>query len=149
MPELTHWLQLLTSAGVMLAKFFGSPLGTPFGVIVPVGSGIQALVDRFSGKVKPRRLPDTNDPASDGRREPVRIRILRLWWAQVVIAILSAVLIFWLYVADEIPKVGTPPVAAPSPLQSVGLILLMILTFVALALGLARAKTTFGLEKLN
>ena len=116
---------------------------------MPVVSGLQALADRFSGKVKPRRLPNTNDPAADGRREPVRIRILRLWWAQVVTAILSALLIFWLYVVDEIPKVGVPPVAAPSPLQSFGLILLMILTLAALALGLARAKTTLGLEKLN
>ena len=31
MPDVTHWLQLLTGAGVMLAKFFGSPFGTPFG----------------------------------------------------------------------------------------------------------------------
>jgi hypothetical protein len=149
MPDTAQWLELLTSSGVMLAKFFGSPLGSPFGVIVPVGSGIQALVDRFSGKVKPKRLPDTSDPALDARRERLRKRIVRLWWAQVGTAILSALLILWLYVVDEIPKVGTPPIATPNPLQSVGLIVLMILTVVAIVLMLARASTTFGFDKLK
>jgi hypothetical protein len=142
------WARFLTGCGILLAKFYASSFSGLFGAFVPVASGFQALVDRVSGKVKFKREPNTSDAALDTRRERLRRRNARLWWAQVAVAIVSFAINLWL-VIDEIPKLGTPPIAAPSLIQSIGLIVLMVLTIAAIALMLARAKTTLGLDRLN
>ena len=136
---------LLASSGILLAKFYSSSFSGLFGGFVPVASGFQAVVDRVSGKVKFTRAPNTSDTALDARREGLRKRNARLWWAQVWIAIVSFALNLWL-AFDEIPKVGTPPIATPSLAQSVGLIGMMILTIVAIAMVLVRLRTSFGLK---
>jgi hypothetical protein len=143
------WLvKVITACGVLLAKFYASSFSGLFGAFVPVASGFQALMDRVTGKVKFKREPSTTDTALDARRERLRKQSARLWWAQVAVAIVSFAINLWL-VFDEIPKVGTPPIATPSLIQSIGLIVMMILTMLAIALILARARTTLGLDKLN
>jgi hypothetical protein len=149
MPDSAHLTGILLTCGIVLAKVFVSPLGGPFGVIVPVASGIQALTDWAAGKVKLRHFPETTDAAADVRRESLRSRIQRLWIAQIFVAIVSGTAIIWLYILDEIPKVGTPPIATPDVFQSALLILLFLTTTVALVLALLRARTTLGLDQSN
>jgi hypothetical protein len=136
-----HLSGMLLASGALLAKFFASPLGGPFGVIVPVASGLLAVSDLYSRKVIFTRTPDSPDAAQDVKRERLRKRAVRLWIAQVAVAVISGALILWLYVIDDIPKKGDPPIATPTLFQSALLIALLILTLAAIAIGFARIKT--------
>lgn len=138
--DMLHLTELLLATGALLAKFFASPLATVCGLGVPVASGFQAVKDLVSRKVRFARTRETQNPQQDTIRESLRKKAVCLWVIQLVIAAISVVLIGWLYVVDDIPTNGTPPVATPTLVQSVLLIALLILTLAAILVVLARLR---------
>lgn len=147
MTPLSHVLEVLCQAGASVAKLSSSPLGGVIGIATPVGALGQAVKDRFQGKVRTRPFPPTGTAEVDAEREPLRIRIVRLWYWLVAVGLVDVVLICWLFVFQEIPKEGTT--LKPTAAQSAVLIVLLLATIASIVCSIFQWMATSRLDKLG
>jgi hypothetical protein len=145
-PQLLH---TLLAIGAFLMRFADSPIGEFFKWGGPVAALGWAIKDGAQGKIRFRAWPDSGQPNLDVLREKLRRRIVGIWAGLVVLGLIDAGLIVRVFVIQEIPKVGNPPVSVPNACQSALLLILMALTIAAMVLVYAQWRTTTRLDRLQ
>jgi hypothetical protein len=138
-------MEVLLYVGAKVAALMGSPAGGVFGSAVALVTGFQALKDLFAGKVRLRHGESTTYANLDARREHLRKKIVWVRVTQIVLAVLNLATILWLYVFATIPK--REAALIPDAAQSVGFVVVLFVTLIAIVLELAQLRLSARHDK--